>query len=139
MKGSEKLSVYIGTFIFVIIGFFIMKLLSDYLTAEFTDLAGSIISAIGWFVLGFVTYWGSTRWLESGEKMGMISLFFILIWLISAFGILIAGIIAVTVQTGTITLNLDNLIDVFFFWLPYALIPALATTLGVSNKSLRRD
>ncbi len=85
MKGSEKLSVYVGSFVFVIVGYLVMLLVSDNLKNIFTDLNIDFLSptrivtlalALGWFVLGFLVYWGSTRWLESGEKVGILSLSF---------------------------------------------------------------
>ncbi|MFX0052606.1 MAG: hypothetical protein ACFFAJ_04395 [Candidatus Hodarchaeota archaeon] len=144
MKGSEKMAVYVGTFVFVIIGYILMQFVYDVLWDVFTELGidfltpirvGSLVYGLGWFVLGFLVYWGATRWLESGEKIGMLSLFFIVIWLISTFGILIGHLLYLMIEGTNIVLQIDSLLDTYFSVLNLALIPSLAATLGVSNKS----
>ena len=144
MKGSGKLAVYVGTFLFVIVGYFVMQLVSDILSDVFTDLAidfltpvriALIVAALGWFVVCFLTYWGSTRWLEVGEKVGLLSLFFFLVWLTASLGILIGIILFNMFQGLTITLDLDNILNTFFFAMPLALAPAIAAILGVTNKA----
>ena len=144
MKGSGKLSVYVGTFIFVIVGYLVMQIVSDLLSDIFTDLnidlftparIGLIVLAIGWFLVCFLTYWGSTRFLEEGEKAGLLSLFFFIVWLFASLGILIGINIHFIVQGGVLTLNLDILLDQFFVAMPLALAPTIAAILGVSNKA----
>jgi hypothetical protein len=144
MKGSGKLAVYVGTFVFVIVGYLVMQVVSDILSDIFTDLAidfltplriGLIVAALGWFVVCFLTYWGSTRWLDEGEKAGILSLFFFLVWLVASVGILIAIMLHTMIQGATVVLDLDNILNTFFFAMPLALAPSIAAVLGVSNKS----
>ena len=144
MKSSGKLGVYVGTFVFVIIGYLVMQLVSDILSDIFTDLAIDfltpsrivlIVAAIGWFLVCFLTYWGSTFWLEEGGKAGIISLFFLIVWLFASLGILIAIYIWFMIQGSTVTLDLDNIINTFFVAMPLALAPSIAAILGVSNKA----
>ena len=144
MKGSGKLSVYVGTFIFVIVGYLLMQIVSDFLSKIFADLniefltplrIGLIVVAIGWFLVCFLTYWGSTRWLDEGEKSGLLSLFFVIVWLFASLGILIAIKLFFMIQGGTLVLNFDDLINTFFVAMPLALAPTIAAILGVSNKA----
>ena len=144
MKGSGKLAVYVGTFVFVIVGYLVMQIVSDILSDIFTDLTIDfltparimlMVAALGWFVVCFLTYWGSTRWLEEGEKVGLLSLFFFLVWLIASFGILIGILLFNMFQGFTVTLDLDNILNTFFFAMPLALAPAVAAILGVTNKA----
>ncbi|MHA1946234.1 MAG: hypothetical protein ACXAC6_03740 [Candidatus Hodarchaeales archaeon] len=143
MKGSGKLSVYVGTFIFVIVGYLLMQIVSDFLSDIFADLnidfltplrIGLIVIAIGWFLVCFLTYWGSTRWLDEGERSGLLSLFFVIVWLFASLGILIAIKLFFMIQGGTLVLDLDDLINTFFVAMPLALAPTIAAILGVSNK-----
>ena len=144
MKGSGKLSVYVGTFLFVIVGYLVMQLVSDILSDVFTDLAIDfltparimlIVAALGWFVVCFLTYWGSTRWLEEGEKVGLLSLFFFLVWLIASIGILFGIIFFTMFQNIPVTLDLDYILNAFFLAMSLALAPAIAAILGVTNKA----
>lgn len=144
MKGSEKMAVYIGTLLFIIIGYLVMLLSRDALVDVFNDLGidfldqnrvSDLVIAIGWFILSFLVYWGSTRWLESGERVGVLSLFFIVLWLIAGFGLLLAGIIYNLLNDIQVVLDLDPLLNSYFGELATALIPTLAAALGVSNKS----
>jgi hypothetical protein len=143
MKGSEKMSVYIGTLVFIIIGYLVMLISQDALLDIFNEIGidfltplrvSTLVSAIGWFILSFLVYWGSTRWIETGERMGILSLFFIVLWLIAGFGLLLSGIIYNLLNDIPVLLDLDPLLDSYFVNLAIALIPTLAAALGVSNK-----
>jgi hypothetical protein len=144
MKGSGKLSVYVATFIFVIVGYLVMQIVSDFLSDIFADLnidfltplrIGLIVLAIGWFLVSFLTYWGSTFWLEEGDKTGLLSLFFFIVWLFASLGILIAMMLHTMIQGQTLTLDLDNILNTFFIAMPLALAPTIGAILGVSNKA----
>ena len=144
MKGSGKLAVYIGTFVFVIVGYLVMQIVSDTLSNIFTDLAIDfltpvrivlIVAALGWFVVCFLTYWGSTFWLEEGHKVGLLSLFFFLDWLVASLGILIAILLFSMFQGNALLLDLDYLLNTFFVAMPLALAPTIAAMLGVTNKA----
>ena len=144
MKSSGKLGVYIGTFVFVIIGYLVMQFVSDILADIFTDLAIDfltplrivlMVQALGWFLVCWLTYFGSTFWLEEGGKAGLISLFFFIVWFFASLGILIAIYLWLMIQGSTLTLDLDNIINTFFIAMPLALAPSISAVLGVSNKS----
>ena len=88
MADYKKINVYLGSFIFVIVGYLISEILEDFLLNNlpsqpileiFTPMRiWYICSAIVWFVVCFICYWGSTRFIDSGEDVGMLSLFFLI-------------------------------------------------------------
>jgi hypothetical protein len=144
MKGNEKLAVYVGTFVFVLIGFILSFLISDILVDVFNNLGiltavqtGALVFALTWFIVCFLTYWGSTRWLEEGERAGILSLMFFILWIISTFAIVIGFITKILLEGNAATITLDSLLDQFFVWLLWALSPAIAALLGVSNKATK--
>ncbi len=148
MKGSDKMAVYVATFIFVIIGYLLYLVVRDILTPVFTNLnidiltparIGLLVFAIAWFVVTFLTGWGSTKWLEEGQKTGIMSLFFFILWIIASFALVIAKIVELLLGGSSAVINLDIMLDGFFVSLPLALAPALAAILSVSNKTTRRD
>ncbi len=144
MKGNEKLAVCVGTFVFVLIGFISSFIISDILSDILDNLgiltviqANSLVFALTWFVVCFVTYWGSTRWLEEGEKVGILSLMFFILWIISSLAIVVGYITKTLLEGNAATITLDGLLDQFFVWLLWALSPAIAALLGVSNKATK--
>ncbi|MFX0174351.1 MAG: hypothetical protein ACFE9L_20940 [Candidatus Hodarchaeota archaeon] len=149
MKGSEKMAVYVGTFVFVIVGYIVSLIVSDFLTNVFssgveidfltTDRLSWLIFAIGWLIVCFLVNYGSTRWLEEGEKVGILSLFFLILWFISTLAIVIGYIIKTLLEGGATLITLDSLLDELFVALFWALAPTIAALLGVSNKSRHRD
>ena len=144
MKGNEKLAVYVGTFVFVLLGYILSFFISDILSDIINDLgilttiqATDLVFALTWFIVCFLTYWGSTRWLEEGERSGILSLMFFILWIISSFAIVIGYIVKVLLEGNAAIITLDGLLDQFFVWLLWALSPAIAALLGVSNKASR--
>ncbi len=146
MKGNEKLAVYVGTFVFVLLGWILSGYLEEFLADIIGDLgileaaqAAQLVFALTWFIVCLLTYWGSTRWLESGEKAGILSLLFFILWAVSSLAIVIGYLVKELLIGGTITVALESLLDFFFYWLLLALSPAIAALLGVSNKASRSN
>jgi len=149
MKGNEKMAVYVGTFVFVIIGYIVALIISDILIDILEDVQieiltptriNNLVFATGWFIIVFLTYWGSTRWLEQGERIGILSLFFFILWLISSLAVIIGYIVASLLLGNSEVITLDptvpnNLVDKYFEGLFWALSPTVASLLGVSNKT----
>ena len=144
MKGSEKMAVYVSTFVFVILGYLLSLILSDILSDVFTELGIDLLTpartallvfAIAWFVITFLSGWGSTRWIEQGDKIGLLSLMFFILWIIASFAIVIAWLIKPLVEGGSVIIDLDLWLDQFFFALPLALAPTIAILLSITNKS----
>lgn len=146
LKSNEKLAVYVGTFVFVLIGFILSFYISDFISDIINTLgiltvsqAGDLVFALTWFFVCFLTYWGSTRWLQEGEKAGILSLMFFILWIISSFAIVIGYIIKILLDGLAATITLEGLLDQFFVWLLWALSPAIAALLGVSNKATKHN
>ena len=146
MKGNEKLAVYVGTFVFVLLGWILSGYLEEFLADIIGDLgildaaqAVQLVFALTWFIVCLLTYWGSTRWLESGEKAGILSLFFFILWAVASLAIVIGYLVKELLTGGTITVALESLLDFFFYWLLLALSPTIAALLGVSNKASRSN
>lgn len=147
MKGNEKVAVYLGTFIFVIVGYIVSLIVSEILADVLSDLdidfltperIVSIVLAIGWFLICWLTYFGSTRWLEEGEKAGILSLFFFILWLVASIATIIAYTLKVLLDGDSALITLDLLLDQFFIAMPFAVGPTIAALLGVSNKASTR-
>ncbi|UCG01204.1 MAG: hypothetical protein JSW11_16495 [Candidatus Heimdallarchaeota archaeon] len=144
MKGSEKMAVYVSTFVFVILGYLLSLIISDILSDVFTQLGIDLLTpartvllvfAIAWFIVTFLSGWGSTRWIEEGERVGLLSLMFFILWIIASFAIVIAWLIKPLLEGGTVVIDLDQWLDQFFFALPLALAPTIAVLLSITNKS----
>ena len=81
MTENNKMAYYVGTFVFVIVGYFVSLFvddaLDDVLPTEtileiFTvERVNHIFSAIIWFVFLFVVYWGATMFIDHGERTGL--------------------------------------------------------------------
>ncbi len=145
MAENNKMAYYVGTFVFVIVGYFVQLFVDDLLdeilpTEAILEIftvtrVDYIFSAIVWFVFLFVVYWGSTLFIDSGERTGMVSITFIITLLIATLATVIATIIFDLINDSTVTLDLDYLLDTYFFVLIYSVAPAIAATFGYSNKS----
>ncbi len=145
MAENNKMAYYVGTFVFVIVGYFVQlfvdDLLEDVLPTEaileiFTVVrVDDIFSAIVWFVFLFVVYWGATLFIDSGERTGLASLTFVITLLIATLAAVIATIIFDLINDSSVTLNFDYLLDQYFSILRDSVAPAVAATFGYSNKS----
>ena len=144
MKGSEKMAVYVSTFVFVILGYLLSLILSEILSDVFNQLGIDLLTpartvllvfAIAWFVVTFLSGWGSTRWIEDGERVGILGLMFFILWIIASFAIVIAWLIKPLLEGGTVVIDLDLWLDQFFVALPLALAPTIAVLLSITNKS----
>jgi hypothetical protein len=144
MKGSEKMAVYVSTFVFVIVGYLLSLIVSDILSDIFNQLEidlltparlALLIFAIAWFLVTFLSGWGSTRWIEEGERVGLLSLMFFILWIIASFAIIIAWLIKPLLEGGTVVIDLDLWLDQIFIALPLALAPTIAVLLSITNKS----
>lgn len=91
-----------------------------------------LISAIIWFLIALITYLGAKRMKESGW-FKMISLDFIFTWAFTCVGVILGFIVLVLIDQGSLTINLDQIIDLFFATLPLALGPTATTSLGLRD------
>lgn len=90
IKESGQRVVYIGTFIIVMVGYIVLLIVTDFIIDLVSGLVifpkrwgiGKfviidyltpprltwLIYAVGWFLVCIFAYYGSTKWLEVGEK-----------------------------------------------------------------------
>jgi len=138
------MAVYVSTFVFVILGYLLSLILSDILSDVFNQLGIDLLTsartvllvfAIAWFVVTFLSGWGSTRWIEEGERVGILGLMFFILWIIASFAIVIAWLIKPLLEGSTVVIDLDLWLDQFFVALPLALAPTIAVLLSITNKS----
>ncbi|WP_455464194.1 hypothetical protein [Candidatus Hodarchaeum mangrovi] len=145
MAESSKINFYVGTFLFVIVGFFVRLIVEDILDdiapttpilEVFTPFrVDMVFSVIVLFVFLFVIYWGSTLFIDSSEKTGILSLTFLITLIVATLAMLLAYIIHTLLTSSSVTINLDLLLDSFFIVLPLSVAPAIAAVFGYSNKS----
>jgi hypothetical protein len=151
---DKKKAVYIGTFIIVMVGYIVLLIVTDFII----DLVSGIVIfpkrwgigkfaaidyltpprltwlvfSVGWFLVCFLVNYGSTRWLEEGEKVDISSLFFLFLWFITTLAIVI-GFIIKTLLVATISWEI--LFDELFVALFWALAPTIVALLGITNNS----
>jgi len=154
MKESGKMAVFIGTFIIVMVGYIASLIVADFITDVVSGIVifpkdwgfgvfavidyltppriTWLVYTVGWFLVCILVNYGSTRWLEEGENIGIKSLIFLILWFIATLAIII-GFIIKTLLVATI--SLEGLLDELFVALFWALAPTIAVLLGGSNKS----
>ena len=145
MAENNKMAYYVGTFIFVIIGYFVSLFVEDILAEVapsdsileiFTPFRVMwIFTALVWFIFLFVVYWGSTMFTDFGERTGLASITFVITLIIATLAMVIAYIIFNLVNDSSVTIDLDYLLDSYFIVLRSSVAPAAAATFGYSNKS----
>ncbi|MHA1978385.1 MAG: hypothetical protein ACW98F_13390 [Candidatus Hodarchaeales archaeon] len=145
MAENNKMAYYVGTFVFVIVGYFVSLFVEDILLDNapsdaileiFTPVRVLwIFSAIVWIVFLFVVYWGSTLFGDSGERTGFLSITFLITLIIATFAMVIAYIIFNLINDSSVTINLDYLLNSYFYVLRNSVAPALAATFAYSNNS----
>ena len=145
MAENNKIAYYVGTFIFVIIGYFVSLFVEDILAEVapsdsileiFTPFRVMwIFTALVWFIFLFVVYWGSTMFTDFGERTGLASITFVITLIIATLAMVIAYIIFNLVNDSSVTIDLDYLLDSYFIVLRSSVAPAAAATFGYSNKS----
>jgi hypothetical protein len=154
MKESEKMAVYIGTFIIVMVGYIVSLIVADFIT----DLVSGIVIfpkdwgigvsaaidyltpprltwlvyAVGWFLVCILIHYGSTKWLEEGKMAEIKTLFFLILWFITTLAI-VSGFVIKTLLVAQI--SWERLLDELFIAPFWALAPTIAALLGISNKS----
>ncbi|MHA2298514.1 MAG: hypothetical protein ACXAEU_17715 [Candidatus Hodarchaeales archaeon] len=138
MSENNKLLLYVAVIIFSFLGLVIgtiAKDIADDLLGASGLIATSLLWALLWIVLALVTYYGIGWAASVGEKTGMTSITFILFWIMSAVGLVVGTIVLIVLGYGSAIISLDAIVTDFFLNLQYALIPALASALSLSNKT----
>ena len=149
--GKNSIYFYFGTLIIVMLGYIVTLLVAGFLT----DLVSGIVIfpenaveefalidyltpprinwlvyVVGWFVVCFLVNYGSAKLFEEGEKVGILSSFFLILWFFTTSAIIIGFIInSLTVSTYT----WNGLFDTLFVAPFWALAPTFAAILGVND------
>ena len=151
MKESEKLTVYVGTFITVMVGYIVTIFVAGF----FTDLVSGIVIfpewaveefalidyltpprltwlvySVGWFTVCLLVNSRSTKWFEEEKRVGILSSFFFIIWFFNTL-VIITGFLINSVIVST--LSLEALLDLLFLAPFWALAPSIAGLLGVND------
>ena len=121
-----KFVVYVMAMSTAAIGTIISSFVADIINLP------ELISAIIWFLISLVTYMGAKRMKES-EWFKMLSLDFILTWAFTCIGVILGFIILVLIDKGSLTINLDQIVNLFYATLPLALGPTATTSLGLRD------
>ncbi len=134
--------VCLGAFLFSAIGY----LLHIYFLQEI-DVSSSegilksprlenLVIALLWLLVSLIASFGASLWIErsDAERVGMISILFILLWFVCDFGIFTGEILYMLIEGQDVSIDGDFILDKFFGGLLIALAPAIASCLGVSNK-----
>ena len=140
MKSGEKVLVCLGAFLFSAIGYLLILFISENIDVTSTEgiLQGAriinLVEALLWAVVCLVAAFGATLWVDPDERVGMISILFILLWIVCDFGILLGIILDMLIDGQSVSISADFILDNFFANLQIALSPALASCLGISIK-----
>lgn len=165
MNRLEKMNVYIGTFIVVSLGYIVTFFASDFIIDIFSGVLSGVVIfpkqwglgkfsldsltstsrlrwlvyIFGWLSVSILVHYGTLKWLEAGEKIGIISFFFLKIWLIFSFVVIVGYTGWSLIQGYSEVITLDpaipgNLVDQYFEGLFWVLSPTIAVLLGFNYK-----
>ncbi len=130
------LGIFLFTMIGVIVGFFFIDILKPTQPTEGL-LAGqrfsSVISALIWLLVCVVTFFGTGKIIKEGERIGL-SLTLLVIWIFCTAGVLVGTLAWLLYQGGSLTIDLDLLLDSWFSYLASSLAPTFSAALAISNK-----
>ena len=147
MAQNNKLVVMLALMVFAAIGYLISEVIKKILTDTKNASTGTIrdvlnvittqglLEGIVWLIVAIICYIGVKKVIESGEPVGPISLFFVLIWIGTVAGLFIGTVIYDLITTPSVTITVDSIIAWLFKGLPFALGPSFAAALGISTKS----
>lgn len=91
-----------------------------------------LIVAIIWFLISFITYISAKK-LKDEKWFKLISLDFFLTWAFTTIGVLIGVIVWILIDTGAVSVNFDNMVNLFFITLPFSLGPTATTSMGLRD------
>lgn len=143
-KIIAMIAVMLFTAVGIVIAYFIGKAITDYnatgvmldIKNVLTDNQDGLLLGLLWLVVCIITYLGVSK-VYSGEEVGPISLFFLLLWLSAVIGLFIGNVIVALLEDQTVSFDLDLIIKSLTTNLVIPLIPALAAALSISNSHSR--
>ena len=141
---NSKFVAFVAVLLFTAIGFVLMFFLRDLINGmnatgivkDFVDAIKTqgLLEGLLALVLCIVVYFGVGKAVSSGEKIGPLSLWFLFLWIGAVLGIFVGIIIWDLIQGGSVSFNLNTVVDTVYFWLAASLGPAFAAALSLSNK-----
>lgn len=139
-KLIAMIAVMLFTAIGIVIAYFLTKLILDYnatgVLANIKDILtnnnNGLLLGLLWLIVCIITYIGVSK-VYSGEKVGILSLFFFLLWFSAVIGLFIGNVLWALIDNQTVTFNLDFIINSITTNLVISLIPTLAAALSISN------
>ncbi|MFW9995045.1 MAG: hypothetical protein ACFFD4_23610 [Candidatus Odinarchaeota archaeon] len=136
MAENNKLLLYVAVILFSLLGFVLGMIIVPEIVTMLGDVGidlTPLLQALIWIVIALITYYGIGWAANTGERTGMLSLTFVLFWIMAAIGLIIGVIALQLVEAGGAAIDLDAMVVAFFVGLPFALIPSLAASLALSN------
>ena len=91
-----------------------------------------LIVAIIWFLISFVTYI-SAKNLKDEKWFKLISIDFFLTWAFTTIGVLIGVLVWTLIDFGSVSIDFDAMMNLFFFTLPFSLGPTATTSMGLRD------
>ena len=91
-----------------------------------------LIVAIIWFLISFITYISAKK-LKDEKWFKLISIDFFLTWAFTTIGVLIGVIVWTLIDSGSVAVNIDTMVNLFFVTLPFALGPTATTSMGLRD------
>ena len=148
MANNNKFLVALGVMIFAAIAYIIIYLLQNLIQNTYNSSSGllqqvleplykntNLLYGLLWLVACIIVYYGVGYLVHSGEHIGPISLFYLLLWIFTVIGLFIGVELWTLINGGTVTLTLDSITQALFGILVLALGPSFAAALSISNKS----
>ncbi|MHA2298515.1 MAG: hypothetical protein ACXAEU_17720 [Candidatus Hodarchaeales archaeon] len=114
----------------------VVKTIASELLVTGGAIIGLLLIPLPWIIFVLITYYG-IDWVASvGEKTRITSITFVLFWVMSSIGLVFGTIVLAAMDLVSTTISLNTLVSGIFINLPFAMIPALAGALSLSNKPL---
>ena len=147
MAENNKLLVSVGVMIFAAIAMLIILFLQKLVGDTYSSSSGTmkqvleplitnpnLLLGILWLIACIIVYFGVGYLIKTGEHIGPISLFFLLLWIFTVIGLFIGNVLWTLINGSGVNLTVDIIVSDLLFTLIYALGPSFAGALSISNK-----
>jgi hypothetical protein len=108
------------------IGWILASFVATFDLGDFADL----ISAIFWFLIAFSTHFFAKR-IKDEKRFGLLSLNFFITWAFCTAGAIIGDIVWDLIDSESTSIQLDAVVDSFFFFLALTIGPTATAALGI--------
>ena len=127
---SSTIGVLLGLFIYNEI--IDIQALADLLNLSFIQ-AENLLWALLWYLVCFIAFIMATKIDYHG--FSLISIDFLLTWIFCNIGVILGSYLYILIDTGSLTINWDAILDNFYLFLATTLGPAGTTAMGLKNKN----